>query len=135
MRPKKMKCILMMHTMRAGNAVPNWPRGQLQAHIALMTKLNEDLHESGELVWVEGLSFPDLASWCRRIRMGLPLTDGVFLESKEFLAGFWIVEVETRERACAIAAWMSPAPGPGGAPLNMPIEMRRVMSLAPPEMM
>jgi hypothetical protein len=64
---------------------------------------------------------------------GAPLSDGVFPECKEFLAGFWIVDVETPERAYAIAARVSAAPGPGGAPLNMPIEMRPVMS-APSEM-
>jgi hypothetical protein len=59
----------------------------------------------------------------------------VFPESKEFLAGFWIVDVETPERAYAIAAQASAAPGPGGAPLNMPIEVRPVMSAPPAEMM
>ena len=55
---------------------------------------------------------------------GVPITDGVFPESKEFLAGYWIVDVDTPERAYAIAAQASAAPGPGGTPLNMPIEVR-----------
>lgn len=63
---------------------------------------------------------------------GEPVTDGVFPETKEFLAGYWIVDVETPERAYAIAAKASAAPGVGGAPLNMPIEVRQVMS-GPPE--
>jgi hypothetical protein len=57
----------------------------------------------------------------------------VFPEGKEFLASFCIVDVETPERAYAIAARASAAPGPGGAPLNMPIEVRQVMSEPPPE--
>jgi hypothetical protein len=64
---------------------------------------------------------------------GETVTDGVFPESKEFLAGYWIVDVETPERAYAIAAEASAAPGKGGAPLNMPIEVRQVMSGPPPE--
>ncbi|MFY9727665.1 MAG: YciI family protein [Bryobacteraceae bacterium] len=130
-----MKYILMMNTMRAEQGVPNWPRGDLRAHIAFMKKLNQDLHESGELVSAEGLSFPDQAKLVRASKDGTPITDGVFPESKEFLAGFWIVDVEAPERAYAIAAQASAAPGPGGAPLNMPIEVRPVMSGPPPEMM
>ncbi len=130
-----MKYILMMNTMKAGHGVPSWPRKDLQAHIAFMKNLNKELHESGELVAAEGLAFPDQARLVRAGSNGLPLTDGVFPESKEFLAGFWIVDVDTQERAYAIAAKASAAPGPGGAPLNMPIEVRPVMSAPPPEMM
>ena len=130
-----MKYILMMNTMKAGCGVPSWPRKDLQAHIAFMKSLNKELHESGELVAAEGLAFPDQARLVRSGSNGLPITDGVFPESKEFLAGFWIVDVDTPERAYAIAAKASAAPGPGGAPLNMPIEVRPVMSAPPPEMM
>ena len=130
-----MKYILMMNTMRAGNGVPSWPKGDLQAHIAFMLSLNRELHEAGELVGAEGLSFPDQARLVRAGKDGVPVTDGVFPESKEFLAGFWIVDVESAERAYAIAARISAAPGPGGAPLNMPIEVRPVMSAPPPDMM
>jgi hypothetical protein len=66
---------------------------------------------------------------------GAPVTDGVFPESKEFLAGFWIVDVDSPERAYAIAARISTAPGPGGKPLNMPIEVRPIMSAPPQEML
>jgi len=57
--------------------------------------------------------------------------DDVFSEAKEFLAGYWIVDVETPERAYAIAAEASAAPGPGGRPLNLPIEVRQEMSGPP----
>ena len=130
-----MKYILMMNTMKAGCGVPDWPRQDLQAHIAFMMKLAKDLRESGELVAAEGLSFPDQAKLVRAGKNGEPITDGIFPESKEFLAGFWIVEVANPERAYAIAARASAAPGPGGAPLNMPIEVRQVMSAPPPEML
>jgi hypothetical protein len=60
------------------------------------------------------------------------VTDGPYPEAKEFLAGYWIVDVASPEEAYAIAARASAAPGPGGAPLNMPIEVRQVMSGPPP---
>lgn len=126
-----MKYILMMNTMKAGHGVPEWPRQDLMAHIGFMHSLNKNLRESGEFVLAEGLAFPDQARLVRAGKNGIPVTDGVFPESKEFLAGFWIVDVETPERAYAIAAEVSAAPGPGGTPLYMPIEVRPVMS-APP---
>ena len=60
------------------------------------------------------------------------ITDGVFPESKEFLVGYWIVDVDSPERAYAIAAEASAAPGKGGVPMNMSIEVRQVMS-GPPD--
>ena len=130
-----MKYILMMNTMKAGQGVPGWPKKDLQAHIAFMKSFARELGESGELVSAEGLSFPDQARLVRAGKDGTPITDGVFPEGKEFLAGYWIVDVEGSERAYAIAAKASAAPGPGGAPLNMPIEVRPVMSAPPPEML
>jgi hypothetical protein len=82
----------------------------------------------GELVGAEGLAGPEQAKLVRAAPDGEPVTDGVFPESKEFLAGYWIVEVETPERAYAIAAQASLAPGPGGKPLYLNIEVRQVMS-------
>jgi hypothetical protein len=132
---KDMKYILMMNTMKPGCGVPAWPKKDLQAHIAFMMTFNKELKESGELVSAEGLSFPDQARLVRAGKDGRPITDGVFPESKEFLAGYWIIEVATPERAYEIAAQASAAPGPGGAPLNMPIEVRPIMSGPPPEML
>ena len=65
----------------------------------------------------------------------VPITDGVFPEAKEFLAGYWIVDVESPEQAYAIAARASAAPGPGGPPMNMPIEVRQVMSGPPQDLL
>lgn len=129
-----MKYILMMNTMRANCApFPNWTKQDIQAHIGFMIQLNKDLRASGELVSAEGLAFPDQAKLVQAGKDGAPITDGVFPESKEFLAGYWIVDVENPERAYAIAARASAAPGANGEPLNMPIEVRQVMSGPPPE--
>jgi hypothetical protein len=130
-----MKYILMMNTMKAGQGVPEWPKNDLQAHIAFMIDLNKELHKRGELVSAEGLSFPNQAKLVRAGKDGIPITDGVFPESKEFLAGFWIIDVDSPERAYAIAARVSAAPGPRGVPLNMPLEVRPIMSGPPPEML
>jgi hypothetical protein len=133
-RSETMKYILMMNTMKAGHGVQGWPKKDLQGHIAFMIGLNKELHERGELVSAEGLSFPDQAKLVRAGKNGRPITDGVFPESKEFLAGFWIIDVDSAERAYDIAARISAAPGPGGEPLNMPIELRPIMSGPPQEM-
>ena len=130
-----MKYIIMMNTMRAGHGVPEWPQKDLQAHIAFMIGLNKELQQSGEFVSAEGLSFPDQAKLVQAGKDGLPVTDGIFPESKEFLAGYWIVDVASPKQAYAIAARVSAAPGAGGKPLNMPIEVRPIMSGPPPEML
>lgn len=126
-----MKYILMMNTMKQGQAcqgILSWPKQDIDAHIAFMMKLNQDLVSAGELVSAEGLTFPDQAKRVRAGNDGVPITDGVFPESKEFLAGYWIVDVPTPERAYAIAARASATPGQGGVPLNMWIEVRPIMS-------
>ena len=128
-----MKYILMMNCPKTGyDTFGAWPKKDLQAHIGFMIGLNKSLKESGELVSAEGLASPHQAKLVRAGTDGAPITDGVFPEAKEFLAGYWIVDVETPEQAYAIAARASAAPGPGGAPINMPIEVRQVMS-GPPD--
>jgi hypothetical protein len=87
----------------------------------------KELTESGEFVATSGLAEPTQATLVRGEKNGLPVTDGVFPESKEFLLGYWIVDVATPERACAVAGRISAAPGPGGAATNMPIEVRPFM--------
>ena len=128
-----MKYIMMMHCPKNGyESFGAWPKKDIQAHIGFMLSFNKQLHETGEWVSGEGLAGPQEAKLVRAAQDGSPVTDGVFPESKEFLAGYWIVEVANTERAFAIAAQASAAPGPGGAPMNMPIEVRQVAS-APPE--
>ena len=79
-----------------------------------MIRLNKELTESGELVGAEGLAGPNEARVVRATKNGTPaVTDGPFPEAKEFLAGYWIVDCESPERAYAIAARASAAPGPG----------------------
>ena len=128
-----MKYILMMHCPKNGYEMfGSMPKQDIQAHIAFMDSFNKSLRAAGEWVSGEGLASPQDARLVRAGKDGTPITDGVFPESKEFLAGYWIVEVESPQRAYALAAKASAAPGVGGVPINMPIEVRQVMS-GPPE--
>ena len=125
-----MKYMLMMNAMTAGPAyagVTGWQQKDIEAHTEFLRNLTKSLAESGELVSTEGLGLPNQARIVRAGKDGAPITDGVFPETKEFLAGYWIVDVERAERAYEIAARASAAPGPGGTPVNMPIEVRQVM--------
>jgi hypothetical protein len=131
-----MKYILMMNCPRTGyETFGAWPKEDLRAHIAFQRSFDESLRESGELVSAEGRASPQEAMVVRAGKDGAPVTNGVFPESKEFLAGYWIVDVESVEQAYKIAARASSAPGPGGVPMNMPIEVRQVMSGPPDELL
>jgi hypothetical protein len=129
-----MKFILMMnHPGKVAYQIGSWAPADLKRHIGFMMDFASQLRERGELVAGEGLAGPDQAKLVRASPGGEPITDGVFPESKEFLAGYWIVDVESAERAYAIAAAASLAPGPGGKPLYLAIEVRQVMSAPPTE--
>jgi len=130
-----MKYMLMMHAPKEGwttAGIGTWPPKDIKAHIDFMIGLNKKLKESGELVDAQGLAGPEEAKSVRARNDGTPDTDGPFAEAKEFLAGFWIVDVDSTARAYQIASTASAAPGKGGVPLNMPIEVRQVMSGPPP---
>lgn len=105
-----------------------WAPADWKAHTDAHASLNKELEARGELVGIQALTSPKGAKLIHAGHDGLPNTDGVFAESKEFLAGFWVIDVDSPERAYEIAARASAAPGPGGKPLNMPIEVRRVMT-------
>jgi hypothetical protein len=147
---REMKYMLMMTATKADfDWYSQWSKEDLQAQFAFMHAFNKELKDAGALVAAEGLAFPDEARIVRAGKDGEPVvtkgivrgrgkdgapivTDGPFAETKEFLAGYWIVEVESPEEAYRIAARASAAPGPGGTVANIPIEVRQVMS-GPPE--
>lgn len=129
-----MKYMLIMNTPRDGyTQYMNWPKKILEANIAFMQTFTQKLSEAGELVGTWGLASPEQASRVRAGKDGKPITDGVFPESKEFLAGFWIVDVDSPERAYQIAAEASTAPGtsvkaPDGSTIDdLWIEVRAIM--------
>jgi hypothetical protein len=120
-----MKYILLMSGTKAGvESYLAWSQKDRNEHMAVLQRIAEEFAASGEFVGTQGLAGPQEAKVVRGEKGGLPVTDGVFPESKEFLLGYWIVDVATAERAYAIAGRISAAPGPGGIPTNMPIEVR-----------
>jgi hypothetical protein len=122
-----MKFMLMLNTERDGyTRYMSWPKEILEANVAFMIEFNKKLSGAGELVSAEGLASPQQAKLVRAGGDGKPITDGVFPESKEFLAGYWIVDVDSAERAYELAAEASTAPGVGDAPLW--VEVREIMS-------
>jgi hypothetical protein len=128
-----MKYMLMMNTPSGGEyQMMKWPKKDIEAHIGFMIGFAKKLRAAGELVGAEGLASPSQAKLVRAGKDGKPVTDGVFAESKEFLAGYWIVDVPSAERAIQIATEASAAPGVGGVPLNIAIEVREVMAGPPP---
>ena len=126
-----MKFMLMMNCPRDGyEQYMKWPRPLLEANIAFMHEFARKLRAAGELVITEGLAAPTQATRVYLGKNGKPVTDGVFPESKEYLAGWWIIDVDSAERAHEIAAEAAHAPGQGDGPLV--IEVRQVMQ-GPPE--
>jgi hypothetical protein len=120
-----MKFMLMMHGTRKGwESMSTWKPGEIKTHIEFMIGFAQKLAADGELVLAEGLDLPMNAKIVKAGKGGVPVvTDGPFPETKEFLA-----DVASAERAVEIAAAASAAPGPGGKPLGIPIELRQVGS-------
>ncbi|MEV0031469.1 YciI family protein [Nocardia sp. NPDC050793] len=109
--------------------ISEWAPEDIKAHIDFQRALCEELAKSGELVDAQGLAGPNEARVVSADGRSAPvITDGPFPETKEFLAGYWIVDVDSPDRALQIAAQASAAPGPGGKPIGEYIEVRAVMS-------
>lgn len=126
-----MKYMLLMQASERIEAPPihTWDPADVKAHIQFMRDFDETLVNAGEYVDAHGLAGPNEAKVVRASRTGATeVTDGPFPESKEFLAGYWVIDVDGLDRAIEVAAAISVAPGPGGVALNLPIEVRQVMS-------
>ena len=102
-RSSDVKYMLMMHAPRAGwkdAGIGTWPPDDIKAHISFMLRFNQELTQAGELVDAQGLNAPEEARIVRAGKSGTPeVTDGPYPEAKEFLAGFWIVDCESKDRA------------------------------------
>lgn len=129
-----MKYMLIMNTPRNGyTQYMNWPKKVIEANTAFMQSFTARLRANGELVVGEGLASPEQALRVRAGKDGKPITDGVFPETKEFLAGYWVIDVPSHERALEIAAEASTAPGAAvtdgvGHPIDhLWIELRQVL--------
>ena len=105
---------------------PGWSGEDFAAMGAFMESFNSVLAESGELVETRGLAAPVLT---RRVQLqeGVPVvTDGPYAETQEVLAGYWIVECDSFDRATEIAARLSGTPGPDGAAENAVADVRPI---------
>lgn len=133
-----MKYILMMQYPRPGGDTPGmdqWSPAEVDAHMEHLRLFREEFTASGEMIVTHALAGPDDARMVRaRQGAGPEVTDGPFPETKEFLAGYVIVDVDKPDRAYYAASRWSEGPGPGGAPLNLPVEVRRIMWASGEEM-
>jgi len=111
-----------------------WDPKDVQAHIEFQHTLNAELLGRGELVDAQGLAGPDQAKVVVSDGTAPPkVIDGPYPESKELLAGYRLVDVDSLDRALEIAARSSAAPGPGGVPIRQQIEVRQVLGAPEPE--
>jgi hypothetical protein len=128
-----MKYLIMM-THSPDDPVQDWAPEDVEASWKHMQQIHQELTEAGELLAAEKLAGPEATKIVASDGVGAPvITDGVYPEAKELLAGFWMVDVDSDERAIEIAARTSAAPGPGGAPTRKPIVVRPIMDAPPPE--
>ncbi|HEY0691080.1 MAG TPA: YciI family protein [Kribbella sp.] len=120
--------MLLIHGNSEGwKDLDDWSQEDLQAMVRFMHGINADLSASGELLDAQGLAGPEYAKTVRASQDGEPIiTDGPFSETKEVLAGFWLLEVSSEQRALEIAARISATPGPGGILINHPVEVHPI---------
>ncbi len=128
------KYLLLKH-YRGAKEIPcapmdQWTPAEVEAHIAFMTHVSETLRERGEFVDEQALS-PE-GTFVRYDGEGRPpVTDGPFAETKELIAGWMVIDVDSVERAHEAAALLSSAPGPGGEPIAEWIEVRPFLVFPP----
>lgn len=122
-----MKFMVHMNVKGGGYQMEGWSPEDIKRMVDFMHQLNADLKAAGQLVAAEGLVSPDQARLVTAKEDGsLSVTDGPFAESKEFIAGFWIINVKDADEAYKFAGKVSSCPGPGGKALNFPVEVRQI---------
>jgi hypothetical protein len=130
------KYLIMMNHSLDETDTPDqrWSAEDVKASWGHMSQIWQELTEAGELIPTEWLAEPQAAKIVISDGVDAPvITDGPFPEAKEYLAGFWMVDVDSEQRAIEIAARTSAAPGPGGKPTGTPIEVRPIMDAPAPE--
>lgn len=124
-----MKFMVQMNVKKGPYQMEGWSHEDVKRMVGFMDDINADLKADSQFVFAEGLVSPEEARLVKAKADGSPsVTDGPFAESKEFIAGFWIVDVKDADEAYRFAAKVSLCPGPGGKPLHMPLEVRQVGS-------
>lgn len=126
------KYLLLKHYRGAPAAVNDvpmdqWKPEEITAHIQFMEDFADDLRETGELVDAQALA--PSGTWVQFGGEGRPpVTDGPFAETKDLIAGWMAIDVDTYERALEVAAALSAAPGAGGRPIHEWLELRPFMT-------
>jgi hypothetical protein len=118
--------MLLMHANKQGwdDMPKTWSQQDLEVMVKYMHELDQDLRDSGELVETRGLAGPDQMKTLQAQEDGEPIiTDGPFGETKEVLAGYWVVDVASEARVLELAEHISRTPGPGGRPVNQAVEI------------
>jgi hypothetical protein len=111
-------------------SMDRWTPEEVSAHIAFMDHVADVLRERGEFVDAQALS-PE-GTFVRFDGEGRPpVTDGPFAETKDLIAGWMCIDVDSVERAHEAAAFLSSAPGPGGRPIHEWIEVRPFLEERP----
>ena len=129
------KYLLLKHYRGAPAPVNNipmdkWAPEEITAHIQYMQDFAEQLKSSGE--FVDGQALAPEGAWVRYDGEGRPpVTDGPFAETKDLIAGWMVIDVDSVERAHEAAAFLSSAPGPGGKPIGEWIEVRPFLEYTP----
>ena len=133
------KYLLLKHYRRsAGPAnlpeadipMDEWSEQEISAHVRYMNDFADRLERSGEFVDGQALS-PD-GVWVRYDGEGRPpVTDGPFAETKDLIAGWMVIDVDSYDRAIELAGELSAAPGRGGEPIHEWLELRPFLA-APP---
>jgi hypothetical protein len=129
------KYLLLKHYRGAPASVNNvsmdqWTPAEIEAHIQYMNDFAARLEGRGEFVDSQALA-PD-GAWVRSDGEGKPpVTDGPFAETKDLIAGWMIIDVDSYERAVALAGELSAAPGAGGKPIHEWLEVRPFLTAAP----
>jgi hypothetical protein len=112
---------------KASEQAPAWSEKELQAMYSFMGAINDDLSESGEFIDGQGLAEPAQTRFVTAGKEGKPvITDGPYGETKEVLAGYWLLECESLERVTEIAARIAQCPVPEGS-VEYPVVIRPVM--------
>ncbi|QWF81455.1 YciI family protein [Amycolatopsis sp. CA-230715] len=127
------KYLLLKHYRGAPAAVNDvpmdqWAPEELSAHMRYMQDFISRLKDTGEFVDSQGLS--EEGTFVRYDGEGRPpVTDGPFAETKDLIAGWIAIDVETRERALELASELSAAPGAGGKPIHEWLELRPFLTM------
>ncbi|SFI35454.1 Uncharacterized conserved protein [Nocardioides psychrotolerans] len=114
------------------NDVPmdQWTQDEISDHIQYMNDFATRLEATGE--YVDGQALSPEGTFVRFDGEGRPpLTDGPFAETKDLIAGWMAIDVDTYDRALELAAELSAAPGAGGRPIHEWLELRPFLTEPP----